>query len=359
MKTGRRRIWRMAWILLATAGIFWRAGQADAKTPAFATEAGQADAKTPTVAPEIGWQEAVPEVTTGLRWQEETPDVTPETTSSPAPAATPFPLNYVQESDGTVTITGCSEEARVITIPEQIAGKTVVRIAPRAFENNQTLSGVTIQGTVREIGEFAFAGDTALLSIHVSQKLDSIGNGAFYGCAGLFDVVFAKGVLTIGDYAFRDCAKLVDFDLTRTKRLGRNVFLGCPSELLLVVRRGSVPEKYAREQKHSYVYPDRTVRKGTRFTRGGLRYLVTSSGKKGCEVKFLGLSSNSVSKLVIPDTVSLYRVSYKVTAVDEYACFGNKKLGKVIVGKYVRKIGAHAFSYCPRLKKIIYRGKHR
>lgn len=56
--------------------------------------------------------------------------------------------------------------------------------------------------------------------------------------------------------------------------------------------------------------------------------------------------------MTIPDTVTIDKVTYKVTSIAANAFKNNKKLKKVVIGKNVTKIGKKAFYGCSKLKKI-------
>lgn len=64
-------------------------------------------------------------------------------------------LRYKVEKDY-VTILGCKRERQRLTIPEEIEGKPVKKIAPYAFYNDDILEVVILPKTIEEIGKAAF-----------------------------------------------------------------------------------------------------------------------------------------------------------------------------------------------------------
>lgn len=91
--------------------------------------------------------------------------------------------------------------------------------------------------------------------------------------------------------------------------------------------------------------------KGTRLTAKGASYQVTSAAEKNPTVVYKG-SKKQKASVTIPDTVTIDKVTYKVTSIAANAFKNNKKLKKVVIGKNVTKIGKKAFYGCSKLKKI-------
>ncbi len=95
------------------------------------------------------------------------------------------------------------------------------------------------------------------------------------------------------------------------------------------------------------------VKTGTTFRHkktNGI-YKVTSTKKK--TVSYIKPINKKKKSYKIPNTVSYKGVTYKVTAIAKNAFKNNKKIKKVTIGKYVKKIGANAFYKCKKLKTIV------
>lgn len=69
-------------------------------------------------------------------------------------------------------------------------------------------------------------------------------------------------------------------------------------------------------------------------------------------VQFYKVDNKETTKIVIPSTVSMDGVKFKVTDISDNAFSGCKKLKSVTIGKFVTTIGNKAFSKCASLKKI-------
>ncbi len=86
---------------------------------------------------------------------------------------------------------------------------------------------------------------------------------------------------------------------------------------------------------------------GQEAASGGVKYKSTGNGG----LKLTGTTDKSKRKLIIPDTVTVNGVKYKVTKIDSRA-FARSKLKKVVIGINVETIGKQAFAGCKKLKKV-------
>lgn len=95
--------------------------------------------------------------------------------------------------------------------------------------------------------------------------------------------------------------------------------------------------------------------KGTKLTDRKTKavYKVTKAGKTGGTVAYMGSTDKTATKIVIPATVTIDGITYKVTSVGAKAFIKNKTLQKITIGKNVKKIGKKAFYGCRNLKKIV------
>ena len=93
---------------------------------------------------------------------------------------------------------------------------------------------------------------------------------------------------------------------------------------------------------------------GTKIkSKKGDTYKVTDASGKKAEVELTKISISSEAKtVVIPKTVKVDGVNYKVTSIAKKVFAGNKNLKKVVIGADIKKIGAKAFYKCVNLKKV-------
>lgn len=83
--------------------------------------------------------------------------------------------------------------------------------------------------------------------------------------------------------------------------------------------------------------------------KGEASYKVSETGK---EVEYTGSVNKKAKKVVIPPTITVNGVTYKVTSIAPNAFKGNKKLTTVTIGSNIESIGNKAFYKCTSLKKI-------
>ena len=119
------------------------------------------------------------------------------------------------------------------------------RIEKEAFSGCTGLTGVTIPGSVKEIGESAFSGCTGLTSVTISEGVTGIEKHAFYECTGLTEVTIPASVETIGDGAFISCTDLKRFRaLGSPREIGFGMFGLCNAleeAVFPAVERAAVP----------------------------------------------------------------------------------------------------------------------
>lgn len=84
----------------------------------------------------------------------------------------------------------------------------------------------------------------------------------------------------------------------------------------------------------------------------GATYVVTKASEKDLqgEVKFS--KTTDTANVVIPDTLTINGVQYKVTTIAANAFKGNTKIKTIKLGKYIKQIESNAFSNCKNLTKV-------
>lgn len=94
---------------------------------------------------------------------------------------------------------------------------------------------------------------------------------------------------------------------------------------------------------------------GTQVTSddGKGAYKITASDQENGTVTYVAPTDKKVTKITIPDTVTIGGVTYKVTAIEKKAFANCKKLKTVEIGKNITTIGDKAFYKCKSLKKIV------
>lgn len=120
----------------------------------------------------------------------------PPVTMTAAAAVTNGPFTYVENTDGTITITAYSGNDTHLIIPSEIDGKTVTAIGDKAFMSKY-FRYLTLPSTLKSIGWWSFA-----------------------YCKTLEEIVIPEGVTFIGLQAFDCCYNLTSISVPGTNRYG-------------------------------------------------------------------------------------------------------------------------------------------
>ena len=94
--------------------------------------------------------------------------------------------------------------------------------------------------------------------------------------------------------------------------------------------------------------------KGSKLKKNGNKYMVTSASKKTPTIKYTGSSDKTKKKVIIPKTVTIDGVEYKVTSIGKKAFRNNKSLKEVVIGKNITKIETKAFYGCKNPRKVTF-----
>ena len=93
----------------------------------------------------------------------------------------------------------------------------------------RTLVSVTVTGEA-PLGAAAFLSCRYLTDVTLGDGVSAVGNSAFESCIALVSVSFGKGVTAIGEAAFAGCTALVEIDLPdAVERLENATFKDCSS----------------------------------------------------------------------------------------------------------------------------------
>lgn len=98
--------------------------------------------------------------------------------------------------------------------------------------------------------------------------------------------------------------------------------------------------------------PVKTPAAGTVLTASTGSYKVTKADATAGEVAYYGPKNKKVTKITIPQTVTIDGITYKVTSIADKACQNCKKLKTVTIGSNIAKIGKSAFSGCKAIRTV-------
>lgn len=135
---------------------------------------------------------------------------------------------YFDKSSG--AITGCDDNVTEAEIPMFIEGAIVSDIAPYAFEDQVSLTKISIPDSVTRIQTGAFSGCSELEEISLSVNLKTISVSVFSGCSKLESLQIPESVTQIEEMAFMNCESLSSIVLPDNLiSVKRQVFQGCTS----------------------------------------------------------------------------------------------------------------------------------
>ncbi len=95
-----------------------------------------------------------------------------------------------------------------VSVPGSYGGSSVTSISQDAFQNEPSLTSVTISNAITSVGSSAFKGSQSLKTVTLSNNLTSIASYTFNNCSSLSSLSIPEKVKTIGYGAFANCGNL-------------------------------------------------------------------------------------------------------------------------------------------------------
>lgn len=255
-----------------------------------------------------------------------------------------------------------------ITIPNNVNGYSVTRIAYYAFYRCKDLTSIVIPNSVITINPFAFEYCSSLTSITIPNSVTSIYAGAFMYCSSLESVTIGSGVNFIGSSAFYNCTSLTSVTIySSALSTGGNydVFNGCGNlkSVMVVVTDYSafcnnsvVGVLFTYTSKRikliddegneilEYIVPNDVTSIGNNAFHGCLDLKSVSIGNKVISIGEKAFyNCNGLTSISIPNNVS------SIGSYAFYACHG---LTSVTIGNGVTNIGNNAFASCNSLTSV-------
>ncbi len=159
-------------------------------------------------------------------------------------------FQFFKNSFGGITISECTSEDIVITVPEKLIDYTVTAIGSYAFNSDENLTSITIPDTVVSIGAFAFSKCYSLNDISFnSSNLKELVIGAFQNCDSFVNIDLSKTSITeISDQLFYKCDNIETVILPNTvESIGVFSFNNCPK-----LSKVFIPESVTKISSNSF-----------------------------------------------------------------------------------------------------------
>ena len=246
------------------------------------------------------------------------------------------------------TFYGC-ENLKEITIPD-----SVTYIGFGAFYGCSSLESIDIPSGVTTLGHAAFVGCTSLEEITLPSGIYEIGSRTFDGCSKLKDITVPSGVTYIGGEAFYGCSELASVTIpSSVEEIYEDAFDECSDKLKICAEPGSYAEKWAKEHNISVEYIP--VKQGSMLTveSAKCKVEILSVDSNNPTVAYMGTTDETATTIVVPDTVTIGDVTYKVVSIGKDAFEESDVITKVTVGNNVTIIEEYAFGWCTSLEEVV------
>lgn len=114
-----------------------------------------------------------------------------------------------------------------VIIPDEAAGKVVLKIGEKAFWGNKTLKNIKLPENLRYIDRYAFQKCAELNTVEFNQRLETIDDYAF-AQTSLVELNFPVSLASIGKYSFSECVGFKSLTIPpRVNSIGKYAFYGC------------------------------------------------------------------------------------------------------------------------------------
>lgn len=264
-------------------------------------------------------------------------------------------VNWITRYNGT---------AANVTIPTNVGGHNVNRVADTTFKDNTTLRTLTVpdgvllaglggcdvetvhMGADTDVYAGAFAGCKKLKNINIPDAWERIPDGLFAGCESLPTVKLHDNVQEIGYQAFAGCTALTSITLPqKLKTIEEQAFLECTA-----LKTITIPKSVTFIAEDAFAYCT------------GLEKIVVESGNKYYSSDDKGnlyLTYEGQKKLIwaaAKDAGDEYVIAGDVDAIGATAFMGNEDLTAIVIPKNVTEIGYYAFADCVNLREVLLEG---
>lgn len=211
-------------------------------------------------------------------------------------------------------------------------------------------SDIVITGRVSSVYEVSYDfTDSSKYSYSLNGLASDDGQGTGTAAAGTEMYIYVSNNSSYSSSHFSETHYVKDADGNKLTLTSKTYTSG--SYYYFTMPEGPITV-YGYSAYHSGIYSPNPLSEGDTFYSGGLQYEITSAVKKNLTVKVIGLADKEATSIMIPDTVTIDGVTYKVTAIGSGAFKNSENLKKIVIGKNVTTVGEKAFYNCKALVTI-------
>ena len=261
----------------------------------------------------------------------------------------------------TVTITKYTGKESTVILPSTINSWPVTKIGEDAFQDNTTITSVTIPANVTEIGSNAFAGCTNLTSVNYAGDWSNLtiqsGNPAVEDAvnAQLFDFAFTPDNTAVIVTHYEGNAAVVTIPSRYKSKpvttIGHAAFFNS------AVTSVTIPDSVTSIDDNAFAYC-------SSLTNISIPNSVTAIGSfafEGCtKLESITLPSSllTISEFLFYDCSQLTTIHIpdSVSSIRTYAFYNCGKLETIRIPVSVTSIGSYAFDDCPSSMTVTYSG---
>ena len=194
------------------------------------------------------------------------------------------------------------------------------------FENNASLTSITLPNTMRKIGSYAFFACENLVIVNMNPGLQIISSYAFKNCNNITSITIPSSVTLVGAEVFSGCTSLSNLTLNANAAISSNEFKGCTSLTNITIPNGVTS------------IGDSAFYACINLTQISIPNSVTHIGREAFN------SCQQLQNLVLPDSLQFVPIGM---------CLGCFKLKNVTIPNSIAYIKRNAFGACGRLLNVI------
>ena len=193
--------------------------------------------------------------------------------------------SYTYINNTTVSLCGWDNRSPAFSVPDKLAGRSVVEVGSRALMDNKVITSLSFENanSLKYIGMFAFKGCenlsgtvtvppsveliqtaafedcTSINSAVINEGIEELPGQCFSGCTSLQQVTLPQSLKTIGAYAFRNCSSLEYLEIPAgVTSIAASSFRN-DANLTLGVWYGTQGYTYAKEKNIPYILLDEVL----------------------------------------------------------------------------------------------------